>query len=442
VISRNAAPALLIVACWSALGPIGPLSGQQIALAPRALGTATSGAATASGVFALAASPARLAWGRPGFTEVVLPTGGFRLGLRPVGPRDLARYSGAVLPASVREAWLREIESEGAEQGASSVLLTPLAAARGRFAFQITTLIEVAATLNPDAAEALLFGNAGRTGVPTVLDFEGSTAEGWAVTSFALGAGWPLVGLSARTGGEWAIGGTARVSVGHYLWSALDAGSGTSTDPLALEGILPVVATTPGLARGSGIGVDLGAAWRNVDWTVDLVVRDVLNSFAWDGQDLEYRRGALGIGPDSTFNSSERLPLALAPVALRSRVAEFGFRRSATLSVGRRFDGRMRGAIEATCGPVALEARPGRLRGPLRAVDEDFGRCRLGASVERQLRRLTLRGGASASDLGTDVGVGVTWGGARGSLEFAYGRRLGSLEATGLALGATLRFGS
>ncbi len=424
---------VLLLAALAVTATHGTVAGQKVVVGPGALGTATSGASFASGANALTSTPARLAWNRLDRTELLFLSGGVRLGLRPVSPRDVARYSGKVLSAAVREEWLSEVESHGALEGVSSAVFSPFVIARGHFALQVTTSAEVTAALNPDAVEALLFGNAGRSGTPASLDFGGSTAEGWSMTTVALGGGFAMKRLSAVTGGEWAVGATAKFSFGHLLWSALDGGSGTLTDPLSLEGVLPVVATPLGASQGTGLALDGGAAWRNAVWSVDLFVRDLVNTFEWNNEELEFRRGVVAISPDSAFEGSERLGLDLAPLALRTRVQAFSFKPSLTLSLARRLSSTLEVAVEGSCGPTPLTpARTTRLG--LSGADIDPNHCRSGASAQHVFRRVTVRGGATVGSRGADLGVGVLWKGSRGVIEVAYGRRLGDLPASGLAV--------
>lgn len=413
---------------------------QQTSSGSLGLATAGSGASEAHGVRALTTSPARLAWADDDFVEWILPSFGVRLGLRPVSPRDVAQFSGDVVPAEVREEWLRRVEAEGAQEGGTFGRAVPVGVSVGSWAVQISTAGEVGAALNPDATEALLFGNAGRTGSPRTLDFGGSQAEAWATTTLTAGGGWAIPSLTERLPGEWAVGVAGKVTFGHALWSAADAGSGTSVDPLSLEGLLPIVQTVGGAwSHGVGAGADISLAWRSDRWTADLVLGDFVSGFEWDTEALEFRRGQLLIGPDTTFDGSDRLDYALAPVALRTHVERFAFNRSVTLGVSRAVGTGTRVAVEGACGPGPLDPARSRTLGPNADVSGGLSPCRASGSITHLSGPVALRVGAAGGTLGGDVGLGLEWRGERVSLDAAYGRRFGDSPSTGLALGAVVK---
>lgn len=424
--------------CVVLLGMLGavPIVAQQTGVGTLGLATAGSGASAAYGVRALSVSPARLAWSNS--VEWRLPSFGARLGLRPVSPRDVARFSGDVVPTGVREEWLERIEASGAQEGSTFGRVVPFGVARGPWAVQLSSAGEIGAALNADAAEALLFGNAGRTGTPRALDFSGSQAEAWASTTLTAGRGWTLPALSERLPGEWAVGVAGKLTFGHALWSAADAGSGTLVDPLSLEGLLPIVQTASGgWRRGLGVGADIGVSWRSGLWTGDLVLGDVVSQFDWDVDALEFRRGQLLIGPDTTFDGSDRLDYTLAPVALRTHVERFSFDRSITVALGRSVSEYTRVAIEGVCGPAALDPARSRTLGP--GSRSDSSPCQGSSSIAYTRGPVVWRGGVGGGTLGVDVGAGVEWRGPRMSLEAAYGRRFGTSPSTALAVGAVLR---
>src|SRR5215510_8924911 len=110
------------------------------------------------------ASPANLGLpGNPGFSIGLLALSGSS-GLDPISFNDFAPYSGKALPASQRDAWLQMVTAKGGENGRLDAGFTPLAMSVGPLALQISAAVAGNTKLNPDAVEAMLFGNAGRTG--------------------------------------------------------------------------------------------------------------------------------------------------------------------------------------------------------------------------------------------------------------------------------------
>ena len=80
--------------------------------------------------------------------------------------------------------------------------------------------------LHPGAVEAFLFGNAGRTGTVKALDLAGSSFQSAVYSTGAISYGrrLPAVPLS-----NFAVGATAKYTVGHMLVSGVDNGSSIGT---------------------------------------------------------------------------------------------------------------------------------------------------------------------------------------------------------------------
>ena len=116
----------------------------------------------ASGSDAVAWNPAMLGMNSPIFTLNLFSAGGMT-GLDPVKFTDITDFGGQVIPAATKEAWLQRIGS-GRERGSLDGGVSLIALSVGRVGFQFGATGTAVANINQDAAEAILFGNAGRTG--------------------------------------------------------------------------------------------------------------------------------------------------------------------------------------------------------------------------------------------------------------------------------------
>ncbi len=133
--------------------------------------------ALARGYNAIAWNPAGLAMpGSPGLSLAILPVRGGS-GIGPVTLADVAEYDGVVLPDQVKAQWLERIAADGGERGNAAVDVTYLALSVGRIGVQLATSGYAASNIGPDAAELLLYGNAGRTGEPRPYTLSNSTMD-------------------------------------------------------------------------------------------------------------------------------------------------------------------------------------------------------------------------------------------------------------------------
>jgi hypothetical protein len=303
---------------------------------PATLAMAQNYTALAHGFGAVGLNPAALGLNdSEGFTLSILPFS-FTQSLDPLGISDLVDYEGALLPASVKEEWLQSITAAGGQTGAGLVEVTPLSLSWGRLGMQVSTVARGWTDLNPDAAELLFFGNAGRTGQPRDFDLTGSGLTGYALTTVAISAGFPLArqwvpgveqGLS--------FGVTIKQTWGHALVVARDRGTELTSDPLELNVEFPVIYPSDDagfLDGGSGLGVDLGLAWRRGPWDAAISVQNVLNSFEWDLGSMVWRRGQANLTADTTFSEFDEQPGSDAIPALRDRVEELTLDPVATLA--------------------------------------------------------------------------------------------------------------
>jgi hypothetical protein len=292
--------------------------------------------ALARGSDAVALNPAGLAMpDGPTLSASILALRGVA-GLGPVGLGDLARFDGRSVPDEVRERWLGRITRAGREEGSAGAELTWMALQVGRFGLQVGTRAHFTGDLGPGAAELLLFGNAGRTGAPVDLELDGTALDVVATTTSAISYAQPLlreeeVALS--------VGATLTYTVGHLMVTALDQGGAATANPLEIRVELPIVQTdTEGGAaeRGSGVGLDVGLAWRGGPLRAGLAMRNVFNTFAWNEDELLFRAGGVTVGGETRATNFEAQELDAAPAAVRARVRDLEF--APTVAAGIAYD--------------------------------------------------------------------------------------------------------
>jgi hypothetical protein len=366
-----------------------PASAAAVALGGRST-------AVARGFSAVAGNPAGLAMPRASHvTASFFPLlGGCAIG--PVTCGELSEWGGKDTPDAVREGWLQEIERRGRQRGRFHGSVTLAAASVGLFGIQISSHALGAVEVNPDAAELLLFGNAGRSGAPREFHLAGFHIDGFAVTTVAVGAGIPLdIEIGDAPGQSFAVGATLKYTLGNALWGARDLGSFFSDDPLVLWERFPIVQQRGApLRAGDGVGLDAGFQWDVHPWSFGLAVENLVNTFRWDLDRLVFRPGTALLTQDGAESDFAPRPAAEAPDALLEPVRDFRF--GPRLAVG---FGRTLGARTSVFSQ--LDVALGHSSAALPDVE-------LGAAVEHRLvERIPLRFHASVLDGGVRLGGGA-----------------------------------
>ncbi len=311
------------IAAGLLLAVAGSSNAQLPNASPAATGLSGAYIARARGYDAVAWNPANLGLpGNPAFSLGMFALSGTS-GLDPISLNDFAPYSDKVLPASKREEWLQKVTSNGGEDGTMDGGVTELAMSFGRLAFQVGTSMGASTKLTPDAFEAMMFGNVGRTGVLRTLSLGGSTARVGAFSTGALSYG---LGIGDSKTSHMALGVTAKYVVGHFVAMAQDAGSQVGTSAITLN--MPSVYSRPDSSAnvGSGVGVDLGFAYTAQKLSFGAAVQNVMNSFAWDQSKLYANKGTglFDASHDTTDFGDQ--PYASAPAALRQMVTDDKFK--------------------------------------------------------------------------------------------------------------------
>ena len=240
----------------------------------------------------------------------------FGLGTGPITFKDTKDYGGVVVPAGVREQWLQKIAENGSQSIGGDINITPLALSIGRLAFSATTTIRANGEIPEAVAELLLFGNAGRTGSPADFALNNAAFDANATSTLALSYG---TRLGIMPVGDFAIGVTGKYIVGHGLASMRDNGSTITSNPIEVTLDLPVVMTdTSSINAGSGMGFDLGASWKVGRLTMSATAKDVVNTFAWNTDNLYYIPATALINQDTSVTQIDSiLPLSSAPQGLQ-----------------------------------------------------------------------------------------------------------------------------
>lgn len=359
-------------------------------------------AARARGAVAVGANPAGLGMPDSPRWSLVLPAFTLRTGLGPVTLGDLNRFDGETVPRQVKLQWQERIEKGGTERGRAAAEVTALGFSRGRWGVQVTSVAGGSIAVGPDAAELLLFGNSGRTGEPRELDLSGSRVDGFVVTTVGVSAGFPV---GSGPSGDFAVGATLSLSLGNALLLGRDAGSLTRSEPLEVAVQLPVVHpdfSSSGFSSGSGFGLDAGGAWRRGAWSAGVVVKNLLQTFSWNADELVFRAGQALFNAEDVSSDFEKRPFEEAPAALRAEVEELGFRRRIGLATAYRATPRLTlsAEVQQRLGSGGLDPAP---------------RSRIGAGAEYERGLLTLRGGLGRATDGWLVagGIGARWGRAR-----------------------------
>lgn len=359
--------------------------------------TALGGAYTAraQGYNAVNWNPANL--GMPGnqkFSFTLLPFDG-QAGIKPIDFARLAPYSGDTIPKSIREQWMLDVERDGGQKGALGGGFTGAGLSLGPIGLQFNTKVAADMNLAPGAVEAMLFGNAGRYDTLRALSLAGSSFQSAVYSTGAVSYGMklPLIPLA-----NFAIGATAKYTVGHGLVLGMDNGSaiGTSAINVSFPMIYPDSTSIETGNLGSGFGLDLGAAWKIPGFRFGVSFQNVVNTFKWDTTKFATRSaiGSFSASQNQFDTDSVDQPYANAPLVLRERIADLRFK--PVIAAGISFDWIPRVTVSAD---VRQQVGKGIEVGP---------ESMLGAGAElRLIPFIPLRGGVQMMSGGFGVSGGL-----------------------------------
>ena len=311
-----------------------PATAQLANASASTLGMGGNTTAIARGFGAVSVNPAGLGMARSSLSLALAPMA-IRQGLGPVTLADLKEVEGTLVSAATKEEWLARVVARGRQTGSVGAEVSGFALASGRFGFQVSTLVGANMSLAPDIVEAMLYGNAGRSGTAADLTMSGSTLGAFGVTTAGVSMGLPIPSESATM----ALGVTLKYSVGHVLAVGSDRGGAFESDPVRVDVNFPLVTTDEdldGLNNGSGVGVDLGFQMRQDRISLGVAVLNALSTFAWSGDKLVYRAGTALLEEGKNGTDFEKQPVAAAPDSVRRILDDMTF--DPVVSVGAAYD--------------------------------------------------------------------------------------------------------
>ena len=334
---------------------------QQLNTSAAALGLDGNFIARARGYEAVAWNPANLGLpGNPGFSLTVLPVGAsFILDPITLGDiKDVQDYKAPnVVPRATRQAWLDKVTAAGGEKGTPSGGAS-VAMSVGRFAVQLGVTYFGRVALNPDAVEALLFGNVPASGSGPdgtnvrSLNFQNSKFDGGGVTTAAVSYGRAFGDLKPGSG-TLAWGTTLKAVWGQVVAIGKDAGSNTNATGGTISfpsvgtrsfqdcrddtgGLKSGCTVMPGPAgtTGSGVGADVGVAWTRDKLVLSSAIQNLFNTFKWNESVLAYRPGLARFDTNGDSTNFDEQAYANAPAALKRAIANYRFKPAIALGLG------------------------------------------------------------------------------------------------------------
>ncbi|HEX2716442.1 MAG TPA: DUF5723 family protein [Gemmatimonadaceae bacterium] len=378
--------------------------------------------ARARGFAAPAWNPANLGLsGNPRLSFTILPVRG-AADVGPISLSDVAQYGGAQLPDAVRDGWMARIEANGGQRGQLGGGITYVALSARRFAFQLSTAADGEVNLAPDAVEAILYGNVGRTGTSRELRMEGSKLSAAVTTTAAVSYARAIDFVQGRL----SIGVTGKYIVGNALVHGQDRGSRIAAGAAGVDVRFPVVMSDSGSpfgSHGSGVALDLGAAWEAGPLSGGVVLQNMVSTFAWNTSDFVYRPIEAFYGTDSSYSSTDvTLPLDSAPADVREWVSDQRY--NPTLAVG--------GAVHVSRKLIVSADARGQLKRGMRSAD----RSHVGVGAElRLIPFVPLRFGGAMIPRGHLLSVGVGLEAGPANINFGVqSRTVGNQSAPGAAL--------
>ena len=305
---------------------------QMPSASPSAFGMADNYSASARDFDAVAWNPANLGLSGRAFTFSLMTVTG-TTGLAPITLSDFADFSGKIIPPETKESWLTRIGA-GTERGSLDAGISLIALSIGHIGFQAGIVGTGSANMNQDFAEALLFGNTGRTGSAKTFSFVGSRAGGSAFGVGAVSIGLPVMGDEAA-GSQLSLGVTAKYIVG--LGSARGIDNSTSISPSLINAQVIGVYTDSSHAAnsGSGIGADVGLSYGGAGNNFSLTVRNVTNTFKWNTSAFSTRTKTFTFDGTTSKSTDTTTAYATAPQALRDSLENEKFKPEVAVGISR-----------------------------------------------------------------------------------------------------------
>ena len=366
---------------------------QMPSASPSAFGMADNYSASARDFDAVAWNPANLGLSGRAFTFSLLTTAG-TTGLAPVALSDFANFSGKIVPPETKEAWLTRIGT-GTEKGSLDAGISLLALSIGHIGFQAGVVGTGGANINQDFAEALLFGNTGRTGTAKTFSFAGSRANGSVFGIGAVSVGLPVMGDEAA-GSQLSLGVTAKYIQGIGSGRGID-NSATISPNLINAQVIGVYTDSTHVANGSigsGIGADVGLSYGGAGNNFSLTVRNVTNTFKWNTSAFVTRTKSYTFDGTTSKSTDTTTAYSTAPQVLRDSLENEKFKPEVAVGISRHLGSDLLIDIDAM-----QRVGDGIAIGP---------KTRVGIGAEYTgLPVLTLRGGGAVVNDGFQLAAGL-----------------------------------
>ena len=315
-----------------------PVAAQLTSASVSSLGLAGNDTAIVRGFGAIGVNPAGLAMPGSEFSLALLPVRA-AAAIGPVTAADVEPFAGKLVPERTKESWLERVLEADGQRGAVAIDVTGVALTFWNVGLQLSTLVAADVRLPPSVVEAVLFGNAGRTGEPADVSLADVWVEGYAATTAGFALALPVPVLEEWVG-QVAAGVTVKYTQGHAVAVGRSAGSlSAQTLQADLDSFLIHTRVADDLEvadyvnGGSGIGLDLGLMLSLDRLFVGAAVHNLFNTFAWDESLLTYRRVTAAFEDGSFDFDHGTRAYDEAPEEARELIAELTFKPALRLGV-------------------------------------------------------------------------------------------------------------
>ena len=315
-----------------------PVAAQLTSASVGSLGLAGNDTAIVRGFGAIGVNPAGLAMPGSEFSLALLPVRA-AAAIGPVTAGDVKPFEGELVPERTKESWLERVMEADGQRGAAAIDVTGIALTFWNVGLQLSSLVAADVRLPPSVVEAVLFGNAGRTGEPSDVSLADVWVEGYAATTVGFGLALPVPVLEEWVG-QVAAGVTVKYTQGHAVAVGRSAGS-LSAETLQADLDSFLIHTRIGedveaddfFNGGSGIGLDLGLMLSLDRLFVGAAVHNLFHTFAWDESLLTYRRVTAAFEDGSFDFDHGTQAYAEAPAEAQELIAELTFKPALRLGV-------------------------------------------------------------------------------------------------------------
>ena len=315
-----------------------PVAAQLTSASVSTLALAGNDTAIVRGFGAISVNPAGLAMPGSEFSLALLPVRA-AAAIGPVTVGDVKPFEGKLVPERTKENWLERVLEADGQRSAAAIDVTGIALTFWNVGLQLSTLVAADVRLPPSVVEAVLFGNAGRTGEPADVSLADVWVEGYAATTIGFSLALPIPVLDESLG-QVAAGVTVKYTQGHAVAVGRSAGSlSAQTLQADLDSFLIHTRVTDDLDiadyvnGGSGIGLDLGLMLSLDRLFVGAAVHNLFNTFAWDESLLTYRRVTAAFKDGSFDFDHGTQAYAAAPEEAQELIAELTFKPALRLGV-------------------------------------------------------------------------------------------------------------